>query len=227
MREVTLVTGATGALGSRVVERLLAHGHLVAAVGRPGSSFPSPVMPMLFDPRDPDAWLSAVERVSGEAGPVTKAVLAAGAWRGGGAFHSRTDEGTWSSLMEANVDSVRRALRAILPGMVRHGAGSVVMVASRAGVRPETSTDAAEYAASKAAAIALCQAVAAEVLESRVRVNALLPSTIDTPPNRAAMPGADTSRWVSPDSIAEVIEFLLSEGARDISGAAIPVYGRA
>jgi NAD(P)-dependent dehydrogenase (short-subunit alcohol dehydrogenase family) len=74
--------------------------------------------------------------------------------------------------------------------------------------------------------VALAQAVAAEVLDDGVRVNVVLPSTIDTPQNRAAMPNADVSRWVAPTSLAFVIEFLLSPAARDVSGAAIPVYGR-
>jgi NAD(P)-dependent dehydrogenase (short-subunit alcohol dehydrogenase family) len=75
--------------------------------------------------------------------------------------------------------------------------------------------------------VALVRVVAAEVLEAGVRLNAVLPSTIDTAPNRAAMPDADASRWVEPDSIAAVIEFLLSDAARDVSGAVLPIYGRA
>jgi NAD(P)-dependent dehydrogenase (short-subunit alcohol dehydrogenase family) len=93
--------------------------------------------------------------------------------------------------------------------------------------RPWTSASASGYSASKAAVVALAQTVAAEVLESTVRLNAVLPSTMDTAANRAAMPNADPARWVSTDSVAGVIAFLLSDAARDVSGAAIPVYGRA
>jgi NAD(P)-dependent dehydrogenase (short-subunit alcohol dehydrogenase family) len=100
-------------------------------------------------------------------------------------------------------------------------------VGSRAAESPATSARAAAYGASKAAVVALSQAVAAEVREHGVRVNAILPSTLDTPANRAAMPKADASRWVSLASAAEVIAFLLSDAARDVSGAAVPVYGRA
>jgi NAD(P)-dependent dehydrogenase (short-subunit alcohol dehydrogenase family) len=102
-----------------------------------------------------------------------------------------------------------------------------VIVGSRAAVRPETSKGAAAYAASKAAVVALAEAAAAEANDAGVRVNAILPSTIDTPANRKAMPDVDPSRWVSIPSLAGVIAFLLAEESRDVSGAAIPVYGRA
>jgi len=102
-----------------------------------------------------------------------------------------------------------------------------VVIGSRAAVQPETSARASGYAASKAAVVALAKAVAAEVLDFGVRVNALLPSTMDTPANRAAMPGVDPAKWVSLSSAAGVVAFLLGEEARDISGVALPVYGRA
>ncbi|HSI03869.1 MAG TPA: SDR family oxidoreductase, partial [Myxococcota bacterium] len=92
---------------------------------------------------------------------------------------------------------------------------------------PGTAGTAAEYAAAKSAVVALARAAAAEALTSRVRINAVLPSIIDTPPNRKAMPGAKHDTWVSPASLADVIGFLLSDSARDVSGAMIPVYGRA
>jgi NAD(P)-dependent dehydrogenase (short-subunit alcohol dehydrogenase family) len=111
--------------------------------------------------------------------------------------------------------------------MVVRGRGSIVVVGSRAAAQPATSARSAAYAASKAAVVALAQAVAAEVLDHGVRVNAVLPSTMDTPANRASMPKVDPSRWVSLSSAAGVIAFLLSDDARDISGAALPLYGRA
>jgi NAD(P)-dependent dehydrogenase (short-subunit alcohol dehydrogenase family) len=110
--------------------------------------------------------------------------------------------------------------------MVERKAGSVVLIAARPAVRPDTGANSAEYAATKSGALALSQAVAAEVLASNVRVNAVLPSTIDTRANRKAMPDADPTRWVAPASIAGVVAFLLSDEARDVSGAAVPVYGK-
>src|SRR5262249_6398369 len=123
--------------------------------------------------------------------------------------------------------TARHALRALLPAMVEARAGSVVVVGSRVVERPWTSAGAAAYAASKAAVVTLAQTVAAEVLKDGVRVNAVLPSTLDTAANRRAMPKADPATWVTTESLAKVIAFLLSDDARDISGAAIPVYGRA
>jgi NAD(P)-dependent dehydrogenase (short-subunit alcohol dehydrogenase family) len=111
--------------------------------------------------------------------------------------------------------------------MVARRQGSIVVIGSRAVEQPWTSSGAAEYAATKSAVVALARTAAAEVLHSGVRVNAVLPSTLDTPANRAAMPKADASRWVSLESAAGVIAFLLSDDARDVSGAEIPVYGRA
>ena len=130
-------------------------------------------------------------------------------------------------MMGANLETVYRSLRALLPPMVAAGRGSIVVIGSRAAADPASSARAAAYAASKAAVVALAQAVAAEVRDVGVRVNAVLPSTLDTPANRAAMPKADASRWVSLPSAAGVVAFLLSDDARDISGAAVPVYGRA
>jgi NAD(P)-dependent dehydrogenase (short-subunit alcohol dehydrogenase family) len=105
------------------------------------------------------------------------------------------------------------------------GGGSIVCVGTRAALQPFSG--AAGYVASKAAVIAFAQAVATEYKHDGIRCNAILPSVIDTPANRAAMPGADHSNWVRPEQIAGVIEFLLSDASAPTSGAAVPVYGRA
>jgi NAD(P)-dependent dehydrogenase (short-subunit alcohol dehydrogenase family) len=231
MAHVTLVTGAAGALGSVVVSDLLQAGHKVAAVdlarnaerlGKLGEG----VLPLAFDTDKPEAWADALAKAEKALGPLTGAVLIAGGWQGGGALHTRTDDAIWRAMLGANLESAYRTLRAVLPGMVERGNGSVIVVGSRAAVRPDTSSGAAEYAATKSAVVALAQACAAEVLDKGVRINAALPSTIDTPANRSAMPAADASRWVAPTSLASVIGFLLSDAAKDISGAAIPVYGK-
>jgi NAD(P)-dependent dehydrogenase (short-subunit alcohol dehydrogenase family) len=114
--------------------------------------------------------------------------------------------------------------QAAVQPMLEHG-GSIVCVGTRAAVQPFKG--AAGYIASKAAVIAFAQAVAVEYRDDGIRCNAILPSVIDTPGNRASMPKADHSRWVKPEAIAGVIAHLLSADSEPTSGAAIPVYGRA
>jgi NAD(P)-dependent dehydrogenase (short-subunit alcohol dehydrogenase family) len=180
------------------------------------------------DITDDKTWIEAMPRIEREVGaPPSLAALIAGGWRGGAPLHEEKDSGVWTAMMNANLETVHRSLVRLLPPMVAKERGSIVLIGSRAAVQPWTSAGAAAYAASKSAVVALAQAVAAEVLEHRVRVNAVMPSTLDTPANRVAMPKADPSRWVSLDSAAGVVAFLLSDAARDISGAALPLYGRA
>jgi NAD(P)-dependent dehydrogenase (short-subunit alcohol dehydrogenase family) len=174
-----------------------------------------------------EAWRGALSRIDSEVGAPAGAALIAGTWQGGTPLHAETDDRVWRAMMGTNLDTTHASLRALLPGMVARGRGSVVVIGSRAVERPWTSAAASAYGASKAAVVALAETVAAEVRESGVRVNAILPSTLDTPANRRAMPEVDPSRWVTTDSAAAVIAFLLSDEARDISGAALPVYGRA
>lgn len=235
MADVVVITGAAGALGSEVARTLAAKGHRLALLdserSRPrlaelAASLGGAVA-IAGDIAEEATWHQAIPRIERELGALpTQAALIAGAWRGGTPVHRETSDEAWRTMMTANVDTVYRSLRALLPGMVAQKRGSIVVVGSRAAVAPQTSAGAAAYAASKAAVVALTQATAAEVLASGVRLNAILPSTMDTPANRAAMPGADPSRWVSLPSAASVIAFLLSEDARDVSGTAVPVYGR-
>lgn len=227
----TLVTGAAGALGTSLVSLLSQRGHRVVAVDLPRSqkrlaSVDGAALHVAFDTLSADAWTAPLERIEREVGAVDGAVFVAGGWQGGGPLHDRKDDAIWRAMLDANLESVHRAFRALLPGMVSRGKGSCVVIGSRAAVRPDTSAGAAEYAATKSAVVALAQAVAAEVLANGVRINAILPGTIDTPANRASMPNADASRWVRPESLSAVIAFLLSDDARDVTGAAIPVYGR-
>jgi NAD(P)-dependent dehydrogenase (short-subunit alcohol dehydrogenase family) len=233
MSDVIVVTGASGALGGAVARLLVAKGDRVAALGSAGPGLEAlarelgeACLPVALDLTSAAAWAEALPRITSRLGAPTGAVLTAGAWRGGKPLHE-DDDATWDAMLGANVDTARRRLRALLPGMVARRSGSIVVIGSRAVPRPESSVRAAAAAAAKAALVALAQTVAAEVLADGVRVNAVLPSTIDTPANRAAMPAADFTSWVSLASLAGVIAFLLSAGARDVSGAALPVYGRA
>ena len=211
-----VVTGGMGALGRALAAHLRDGGRRVVTLDRPGSGADTEL----------DLLSPTLASALAAFAPLDGAVLVAGGWAGGENVHEAASDETYRRMMAMNLDTVHATLRAILPSLVAQGRGSVVVIGSRAAVRPDTSAGAAAYAASKAAAVALAEAVAAEVRPYGVRINAVLPSTIDTPANRAAMPNADPSRWVSPTSLAEVIAFLLSDASRDVSGAAIPVYGR-
>jgi NAD(P)-dependent dehydrogenase (short-subunit alcohol dehydrogenase family) len=234
---IAAITGGAGALGSALAARLVGDGYrvalydtehakarldaLVEKLGRERA------VGVIGDFAAAAAWGAALEATAKALGGApTHAALVAGGWDGGAPLHAAKDDSAYEKMMKSNVDTAYRAMRALLPAMVSAKAGSIVVVGSRAAVRPETSGGAAAYAGAKAAVLAMAQAVAEEVKESGVRVNAIMPSTMDTPANRAAMPKADTSRWVSLDSAAGVIAFLLSDAARDVSGAAVPVYGK-
>ncbi len=230
--DVVLVTGASGALGAAVVARCTASGRRVVALERSKSGEQklerqAQLLRLQAVTNDAQALAIALTSAEAELGGLSGAVLTAGAWRGGHHFHEPEALADYHAVMDANLEAAQLALRAILPGMLERGRGSIVLVGSRSGVRPYDAPGDAAYAASKAALGALCQAIAAEVVERGVRVNAVLPSTIDTEANRRAMPGADRSRWVTTDSLCDVIEFLLSARSRDVSGALVPVYGRA
>lgn len=230
--DVTVVTGANGALGEAVVKHLASLGGQVIALerGKSGETaltrVSANVVKLQADVADAEALGDAFRRAEVETGAIGGAVLTAGAWRGGNKFAERQAAADFRVVMDANLESANVVLRALLPGLIERRYGSVVLVGSRSGVRPYDAPGDAAYAAAKAALTALAQAIAAEVLAQGVRVNLVLPSTIDTEANRQAMPDADRSRWVTTASLAGVIEFLLSERARDISGAALPVYGR-
>lgn len=235
MESSVIVTGGTGALGSAVVRHLVGRGYRVASLDSARSEdrqkalreeLGERYLGITTDVSTTAGWEHALGRAVATLGPVAGAVLTVGGWTGGAPLVHEA-EGTYGHMVAANLDTVHLALRALLPGMVAAKRGSIVVIGSRAVERPWTSANAASYAATKAAAVAMAQAAAAEVLESGVRINAILPSTIDTAANRAAMPDVDPARWVSADSLAAVIGFLLSDDSRDISGAALPVYGRA
>jgi NAD(P)-dependent dehydrogenase (short-subunit alcohol dehydrogenase family) len=238
MTDVTLVTGAAGALGTELVRTLSRRGdRLVLVDGAPAKQRLETLAAELGggcvvagDLTDDATWAEAMPRIERELGaPPGLAALVAGGWRGGGPLHAmpaKEEDETWRAMMSANLETVHRSFARLLPPMVARKRGSIVVVGARAAVQPWTSAGASAYATSKAAVVALAQTVAAEVVQDGVRINAVMPSTMDTPSNRRTMPKADPAKWVALDSAAGVIAFLLSDAARDVSGAAIPLYGR-
>jgi NAD(P)-dependent dehydrogenase (short-subunit alcohol dehydrogenase family) len=229
---VALVTGASGALGSVVARRLLAAGaRLVLPDRHPEklrAGFPEmdggaeTILAHECDVTDPGSVAALVRAAEERFGRLDLLCNIAGGFRGGPPVHE-TETETWDFLMSLNARSVFLVCRAAVPALLRAGGGRIVNVASRGALAGDAGM--AAYSASKAAVLRLTESLSAELKEKGIRVNAVLPGTIDTAANRAAMPDADTSRWVEAGALADVILFLLSDAARAIHGAALPVYG--
>ncbi|QXL83308.1 SDR family NAD(P)-dependent oxidoreductase [Comamonas sp. NLF-1-9] len=146
-----------------------------------------------------------------------------------GGFHMgepvhETPAKVWDFMMDLNARSFIHIAEAVVPQMRSQGRGSIVAVGAAGGLKGGAAVGA--YAASKSALMRLVESMSAELRDEGINVNAVLPSIIDTPPNRSAMPDADFSRWVAPEALAEVIGFLASDAARAVHGALLPVLGR-
>jgi NAD(P)-dependent dehydrogenase (short-subunit alcohol dehydrogenase family) len=229
--KVVAVTGGFGALGAAVAKTLAEAGATVAILDHAPAPVPAPASAnpagaLLFggiDLAQEDAANSVMQRIVAAAGRLDGLVNVAGGFRfdklEGGALE------TWDYLYRMNVRTAVVSCKAALPFLVKSGAGRIVNIGALGATK--ASAGMGPYAASKAGVARLTEALADELKDRGVTVNALLPSTIDTPRNRLDMPDADSSRWVSPSAIAEVIAFLLSDGARAVTGALIPVAGRA
>lgn len=137
---------------------------------------------------------------------------------------AETSEEDFDFLLGLNLRSLWSLARAAVPLLKQRGRGRIITIGSRAALAADANTGL--YAASKAGVLRLTEALAAELRPHNITANCVLPSIIDTPQNRAAMPKADFAKWVQPAAIAEVIAFLASDAAREVSGAAVPVYGR-
>jgi NAD(P)-dependent dehydrogenase (short-subunit alcohol dehydrogenase family) len=231
-REATvLVTGATGGLGPAVVAAFLDDGWRVVATsrsGRPpqdlvGADRLESVATDLFEPADV-AEAVTVAAAARAGAPLRALVNLVGGYAVGGLVHETPVE-QFERQLTLNLRPTYLVTQAVLPHLVEGGGGAVVCVSARAAVAPFRGVGG--YASAKAAVLAFAQAVAVEYRAAGVRCNAILPSVIDTPANRAERPDADTSRWVPPGQVAAVIRFLCSDDSAPTSGAAIPVYGRA
>ncbi|MDQ6817915.1 MAG: SDR family NAD(P)-dependent oxidoreductase [Actinomycetota bacterium] len=230
MDRTAIVTGGTGGLGSAVVARLLNDGWRVVAPWiaeaelerveqRDGLEL---IKADLFEPA---SVREVVELAAGgDAAALRGLVNLVGGFAMGRRVHETPFE-EFEKQFRLNLRPTYLMTQTAVPHMVGQGGGSIVCVGTRAALQPFKG--AAGYISSKAAVIAFAGAVAADYRDDGVRCNAILPSVIDTPGNRASMPNADFDRWVKPGEIAGVIAHLLSDDSAPVSGAAIPVYGRA
>jgi NAD(P)-dependent dehydrogenase (short-subunit alcohol dehydrogenase family) len=229
-----LVAGGTGALGRAVTRAFLDEGATVIVTYRTPQEFAAltqqsahqaaRLQGVLADVTDDAAARALVEGIVQSHGRLDALVNAVGGYAGGAPLW-QLDAAAFERMLALNLRSGYALARAAVPVMRERGSGAIVNVAAKAGVQP--SGQAAVYSASKAAALALMEALAAEVAGTGIRVNSLLPSIIDTEANRRAMPNADFAHWPSAEDIARVVLFLCSNDARVIHGAAIPVYGSA
>jgi len=230
MRQSAIVTGGTGGLGSAVVARLLDDGWRVVVpwvVERELERMPEREGLELVqaDLSDAEAVAAVVSLAAGSSdAPLWGVVNLVGGFAMGARVHETPIE-EFEKQFRLNLRPTYLVVSASVPHLLEAGGGSIVCVGSRAAVQPFSG--AAGYISSKAAVIAFAQAVAAEYKHDGIRCNAIMPSVIDTPANREAMPKADFDKWVKPAEIAGVIAHLLSDASRSTSGAAIPVYGRA
>ena len=228
-KQTVLVTGAAGNLGLAVAEAFFERGANVVLLGRRREEltkvYGSANARRMLAPADvldqaevEAAVASAIERFE----RIDVLCNIAGGFRMGAPVHETTDE-MWQSMLDVNARSVITMARAVVPRMLAAGSGKIVNVAAMAALKGGAGMGA--YAASKSATIRLTETMAAELRDKGINVNCVMPSIIDTPQNRAAMPDADPRRWVAPAALAEVILFLASDAARAIHGAAIPVVG--
>jgi NAD(P)-dependent dehydrogenase (short-subunit alcohol dehydrogenase family) len=225
-----LVTGGMGGLGGAVTAAFVEAGWRVVVPVRPDAADAEPAAAdgavlVPADLTDPAAVAVAVaEAASQAAAPLRAVVNLVGGYAQGGLVHE-TPIDEFERMLALNLRPTYLVTHAALPHLVAAGGGSVVCVSARAAVAPFPG--AAGYITAKAAVLAFAAAVAVEYRGAGVRCNTVLPSVIDTPVNRAAQPAADHSRWVPASQVARVIRFLTEDDSAPMSGAAVPVYGRA
>jgi NAD(P)-dependent dehydrogenase (short-subunit alcohol dehydrogenase family) len=227
--QVVMVTGASGNLGQAVASRFRQAGATLLLLDLDLQRLEARYGPQSDQQRFAAADLmdrvevaAAVKDAADRYGRIDVLCNIAGGFRMGHPVHE-TPEQDWNFLFDLNARSVLHAVHAVVPHMIGAGSGKIVNVAANAALKGAAQMGA--YCASKDVVIRITEAMAAELRECNINVNCVLPSIIDTPENRAAMPDAEHARWVAPEALASVIAFLASDDARAIHGAAIPVTG--
>jgi len=226
---VVAVTGAFGVLGMAVALEVARQGGRVALIDRveaPAVQLPGELAGALLlggvDLTSFESTQTAVQRIVAHFGGLDSLVNVAGGFRW--ETLEAGDLASWDFLYATNLRTAATACKAALPALLQSDAGRVVNIG--AGAAQKASVGMGAYAASKAGVARLTESLAEELKDTGITVNAVLPSIIDTPQNRADMPDADIERWVKPSELASVIAFLLSRQAQVITGALVPVSGR-
>lgn len=227
-----MVTGAAGHLGRAVAAAFGAQGDRLVLVDRDqgaldaafgGASAPaSESLLLAADLLDGAQVAAAVSTAVQRFGRIDAVCHLAGGFRMGEPVHE-TSDANWDFLFDINTRTLRNIARGVVPQMLAQGGGRIVTIGAASASRGLAQMGA--YTAAKSAAIRLTEAMSAELREHNINVNCVLPTVIDTPENRAAMPDADPARWVAPAALADVIVFLCSNAARAVHGAALPVAG--
>jgi NAD(P)-dependent dehydrogenase (short-subunit alcohol dehydrogenase family) len=223
--KTALVTGANGGLGTHVTKALLDAGFAVVGLAPKiqQSDFVHPnftALPAALDGLA--AAKKATDTVIARFGKIDALAHLVGGFAGGQTV-ADTDDATFQRMFDLNVNSAFHVLRAVLPYMRKARGGRIIAIGSRAAEDPGPTVGA--YSASKAALVSLMRTVALENKDTGITANVILLGTMDAPANRKAMPSADVSQWVQPASVASLIVWLASDAGKDLTGAAIPVYG--
>lgn len=226
--KIAIVTGASGHLGGTVCDVFSSHDMTVVGAdisvdseGLVADDDRDGIYWMHMDGADPRSVESVVDEVEDELGPISFYVNCAGGFRW--TLVGDASDETISFLIDANLKSALYGVRAVLPAMKERNEGRILLMSSKSTLNP--STGEGPYAATKAALNALTKSVADEVKSSRVTINAILPTVIDTPTNREEMPEADFEKWVQREQIAELMLDLLGPTGDPINGALIPISG--
>lgn len=225
--KIVLVTGANGGLGTHVTKAFLETGATVIGSSRK-------IQQSEFDAKNftaISAELSSYDSAKRLMDEVLRRfrrldvlVHTVGGFAGGASV-AETDDATFERMLDVNLNSTFYILRAAIPVLRRSDSGRIIAIGSRAALEPGPGVGA--YSASKAAMLSLIRTVALENQDAGLTANVILPGTIDTPANRAAMPKADFSKWVKPDNISSMVVWLAGDSAKEITGAALPMYGAA
>jgi NAD(P)-dependent dehydrogenase (short-subunit alcohol dehydrogenase family) len=224
--QVVLITGANGGLGANVTEEFLAAGAIVVgtSLAIANADFPNPRFTAIAaDLTDARAAQKLVDDVIRRFQKIDTLVHVMGGFAGGKPI-AETDDATWDRMIGINLKSAVNILRAVIPQMRQAARGRIIAIGSRSAAEPAANLSA--YSASKAALLSLVQTAALENKDLDIAANVILPATMNTAANRAAIPGADPAKWVQPEKVAALVAFLASPAGAQINGAAIPVYGQ-